>query len=153
MAVAFDAKMTGGNSADGLNQETSSGTTCSSVGGMTVGAGATLLVGVIGFGPSVPTSVTMTWDGVSMTNQGGLVTDNSVTAALFTLVNPNAGAKTLTCSWTTATDAYMSCVSFTGTDTTTGINAPDTVTAVTAPTLTLTGASNGATVANFIGNA
>ena len=45
MAVAFDAKMTGGNAADGHNQRGDNVTTVSST-GMTVGASATLLVAV-----------------------------------------------------------------------------------------------------------
>jgi hypothetical protein len=152
MAVALDASMTAGNSADGLNQQASAATTISST-GITVGAGATLLVATLSFGLTVPTGVTMTWNGVSMT-AGPSISDSSQTmSAIFYLINPASGAKTLSASWTGSTDCYMSAASFNGTDTTTGIKVSDSTTANTGTSLTVTSSTDGATVVNFADNA
>jgi len=156
-AVAFDAKPTAYNSADGLNQQASNVTTISATTGYTIGVGATLLVATIVFqNPGLsapPTSVTMTWDSVSMTARSNVNVNadaETETAYIFTLVNPNSGAKTLTSSWTTAQDVYMSAVSFTGTDTVTGIDAADNTTATNVTTITVPSDVNGATVACFV---
>lgn len=152
MAVGFDARMTAGNSADGLNQQVSGATTISST-GITVGASATLLVIVLTWGPNnngAPSTVTATWNGASCT-AGPLITTSTVTSAIFYKINPAAGANTLTASWTNADDCYMSAVSFTGTDTSTGIKVADSTSNATA-SITITSSTDGATVANFANN-
>lgn len=153
MAVAKDALMLAGNSSDGFNQEASGVTTISST-GITVGGSATLLVVVLVFESSSAdiSSLTVTWNGVSMTSRG-LVSSTSGSqheqAAIFTLVNPASGAKTLQANWTTSADCYMSAVSFTGTDTTTGVKAADNTTATNVTSITVTSATGDATVAVF----
>lgn len=158
-AVAVDTTMTGGNGTSGQSQQASSATSISST-GITVGASATCLVMMIGFqgigSSNIPTGVAATWNGASMTARSNVSYTGgtkAVTAYIFTLVNPASGAKTLSTTWTVSQDAYMSAISFTGTDTTTCVNVGDNVTA-TQPSTTLTVASdaNGASVAIFIGN-
>jgi hypothetical protein len=153
MAVAFDAKPTGYNSADGLNHEAVAATSISASTGMTVGASATVLVAQLVFGNgagiAAPTNVTMTWNGVSMT-QRVLVTsvsgNDTATSIQFTLDNPAPGTNTLAASWTTAQDCYMSCASFTGAQ-------YDTFTSNSQLTsLAINTTSDGATVACFAGN-
>jgi hypothetical protein len=151
-AVAFDASMTGGNSTDGTTQQAASVITVSST-GITVGASASCLIVTLCFdgNPSAPTSITATWNGASMTNAGSIAHSNLV-GAIFRLVNPASGAKTLTASWTNSSDVYMSAVSFTGTDTSTCINNADTKTATTGTSLTVPSTTTGATVATFCTN-
>lgn len=148
-AVAKDASMTAGNSADGLNQQASSATTISST-GITVGAGATCLVGIIALEgvSTAPTGITMTWNSVSMT-QHAIATHTKVVTAFFVLVSPASGAKTLQASWTNSSDVYMSAISFTGTDTSTCVNATDDITATAGTSITITSTTNGATVGQF----
>lgn len=146
MAVTFDAKMTSGNSADGLNQQASAAVSISST-GMTVGT-ATLLVGVIVLQGN-PSGIAMTWNSVAMTQQIAHTVAATATVAIFTLINPTSGNKTLAASWSGAVDCYMSCASFAGTDTVTGVNASDNITADDATTITVTSSSDGATVAVF----
>lgn len=151
MAVALDALMAAGNSTDGLNQQVSAATSISST-GITIGAGATLLVVVLHAqnNAAAITNLAGTWNGVALTkaiqadNAGGV---HKGTSAILYLINPASGAKTLSCSWTTASDVYMSAVSFTGTDTSTGINATDNVSGTTGTTVTVTSTTDGATVA------
>jgi hypothetical protein len=148
MAVALDASMTAGNSADGFNQEASSVTTISST-GITVGASATLLVAMLTLGTgSVATGITMTWNGVSMT-AGPTISHTSVVSAIFYLINPASGAKTLSASWTGLVDCYMSAVSFKTSDTVTGIKVADSTTATQTTSLTVASSTDGATVVNF----
>lgn len=154
MAVAFDAKMTAGNSADGFNQRASVATSISST-GITVGASATCLVAMITFAeqaPAGPVGLAMTWDGVPMT--AGPIASNTVgdrvgLSAIFWLDNPASGAKTLQATWSNSLDAYMSAVSFTGTATTNSVKAADNITATQTTTLTVTSSTDGATVVNF----
>lgn len=155
MAVGFDAKMAAGNSADGLNQEATGATSISST-GITVGGSATLLVAVLAFAQgnasTTPTSITATWNGAVMT-AGPTVTSGTgtpyATAAIFYKISPASGANTLAAAWTNSHDCYMSAVSFTGTDTSTGINAAHSTTATGTTTITITSDANGATVAVF----
>jgi hypothetical protein len=70
-----------------------------------------------------------------------------VAASIFTLVNPTAGAQTLAAGWTTTADSYIGAISFTGTDTSTGIETGDTVTSTTGESITITSTTDGATVA------
>lgn len=153
MAVAFDADMTGGNSADGENQIAAATATISST-GMTVGASATLLIGMLSWGAQRPgpTSPTMTWDGVSMTLQPSVTRDNgsnTVSVAIFTLANPAIGNKTLAAAWTNTLDVYMGAVSFTGAN---GVNASDNVTATDATSINVNTGVGDATVAIFLTN-
>lgn len=155
MAVALDAAMAAGNSSDGLNQEASNTTSISST-GITVGASASLLIVPVvlekGSGSTtVPTSLAATWNGTSMA-LGPSVTDtnsDAVTVAIFSLVNPAAGAKTLQVTWANSMDCYMSAVSFTGTDTVTGIQSTDNTTATRTTSITVPSSADGATVAVF----
>jgi hypothetical protein len=156
MAVAIDATMTGGNSPDGLNQE-ASGTTSISSTGITVGASATGLVAalvwqdpVAGTG-SAPATRAVTWNGVAMT-EAAFVTSSvihTVSVGIYVLANPAAGAQTLSATWTNTQDAYLSAVSFTGTDTSTVVNATDSTTTTQTTSITVTSDTNGATVAVF----
>jgi hypothetical protein len=151
-AVAFDAKPTAYNSADGLNQEADDATSISATTGFTVGAGATLLVAVFVYQSNDGTDITArtaTWNGAAMTEQATVFTSLFVRVSIFTLVNPASGANTLAGAWTNASDCYMSAVSFTGTDTATGVEVADNVTATQTTTITVTSTTDGATVAVF----
>jgi hypothetical protein len=151
MAVAFDAKMTGGNAGTGGNtQEVSNGTSISAT-PITVGASATLLVVCLSFQPTTapnPTGITVTWGGTGMTagptQVGAGVLD--VLAAIFWLVSPASGAQTLAASWTRASDCYMGAISFTGVDTSTPVVTADNQTSTTSG-VTVTTANGDATVA------
>lgn len=161
MAVAFDAKMTAGDSSDGdclqgNNVQLKSGT------GITVGGSATLLVVPIGLQntasfSTVPTARNVTWNGVSMTESAFVSSFDAsavhVHAGVYTLVSPTTGAQELEASWQSAgCDIYMGAVSFTGTDTTTGIQTGDSTTATQTTQITVTSSTNGATVALLIRN-
>lgn len=154
MAVAIDAQMTSGNSADGFNQRVSAATSISST-GITVGASATSLVAMITFAQNAaagPVGLAMTWDGVAM-NAGPIASNDAggrfVVSAIFWLDNPASGAKTLQATWTNSLDAYMSAVSFTGSATSNSVKTADNITAIQTTTLTVTSSTDGATVANF----
>ena len=153
MAVAFDASMTGGNSSDGLDQNVSAATSISST-GMTTGGSASLLVAVFEWQNSTAdiTGRSSTWNSVSSTEGPSILQTSGARrnrVSIFTLVSPASGNKTLAGAWTTASDCYMSCASFTGTDTTTGIQTADSTTASGTTTITVTSDANGATVAVF----
>ena len=151
-AVAFDAKMTAGNGSGGTYAEASSTTTISST-GMTVGSSATLLVVPLACYTNGATlsSLAATWNSVSMSLGPTLQVNTQIAVALFYLVNPATGNKTLAASWTgTANACYMSATSFTGTDTTTGIKTSDNVTASNASSITVASDANGATVAVYV---
>ena len=152
MAVAFDAKMTAGNSSDGLNHQADDATSISST-GITVGGGANILVMVMCGGGSgaqtAPTGVTATWNGVSMTLATSILSLEPAPfgwAAIFTLDSPAPGANTLAASWTNINDIYMSAVSFSGAG---GIRVADTTTATQTDTVTVPSTTDGATVAVF----
>lgn len=145
MAVAFDAKMTGGNGTSGACQKVAGATSISST-GMTVGSGATLLIVVLHW-QNVPTgTISVTWDSVACTiNASNDITNGSNRSIIAYLINPNVGNKTLAASWTTSVDCYMSCASFTGTDTSTAVQ--DFVEGNSSTTVTVTSSTDGATVA------
>jgi hypothetical protein len=148
MAVAFDAKMVAGNGAGGVFQQIGTQTSFSST-GITVGAGATLLVAVIHVQRGVagdPGTISATWNGGAMT-AGPTTVNGQNRSAIFYLVSPAAGALSLAASWANSSDAYLSAASFTGVDTTTPIVAVDSVTGTTGTTVTITSDTNGATVA------
>ena len=147
--VTFDARMTGGNGSSGNSQQIASSTSISST-GMTVGSSATLIIGMMVL-QTLASSPAMTWDGVAMTNRGGLISNSVPAVAIFTLVSPATGNKTLAGSWTGSSDCYMSCVSFAGTDTVTGVATGDTTSGTGSPlgSLAVTSSSDGATVVLF----
>lgn len=160
MAVGLDAVMTGGNDGGDV-QSVSNGTSFSAGSLITVGGSATLLVIGCSFQRAIgamPSSITATWNGASM-SAGPLISISgsvAVLATMFYKVNPASGANTLAVSWTNAADLYCGAISFTGTDTSTGINAADNQTAsghsgsssnVTVPT-----ANGDATVACSVTN-
>lgn len=153
MAVAFQARMTGGNSADGFSQQATGVTSISST-GMTVGAGATMLVAELVWGKAGtgnPATPACTWNGVSMTLQAIFGVTNGTDSdecALFTLNNPAAGNFSLACNWTNTADCYMSASSWTGSN---GINATNTVQA-SGSTATITSATGNVTLAVMSGN-
>lgn len=158
MAVALDAKMAAGNSSDGFNQEATAATSISST-GITVGGSASLLLAFFSWGAGVggtpPSSPAATWNAGGMT-AGPTVTHSAGGAfsmvAIFYKISPAFGANTLAGSWGNANDCYMSAASFTGTDTSTGINVSDSTTATGVTTLTITSDANGATLAVFAVN-
>jgi hypothetical protein len=151
MAVSLDALMTAGDSSDGDclqgdNVTSKSGT------GITVGALATLIIVpiVIQAAGGTVSNLAVTWNSVSMT-LGPIVTNGAglPTVAIFSLVNPAAGALTLASSWTTTADIYMGAASFNGTDTVTGIRVADSTTANNVTQITVTSDADGATLAVF----
>lgn len=152
MAVGFDAKMTAGNSADGLNQQVSAATTITSTTGMTVGASASLLIIVLALqNTSTVTNVAATWNGVSATLRStvSVASSNRQVVAILRLLAPASGTRSLQATWTSAADCYMSCISFTGTDTTTGTQDTDDRTATNTTSITVPSSTDGATVAVF----
>jgi hypothetical protein len=146
-AVGFDAGMTTGNGASGQYQYVSSASASISSTGLTIGASATLLIGVLAcdHNPAI-SSPAMTWNSVTM-NAGPTLTNGVLVIAVFYLVSPATGNKTLAASWTTNSTCYMSAASFTGTDTTTGIKVADNNTTSTESSIAITSDSNGATIA------
>lgn len=148
-AVGFDAKMSAGNQT--TLEDANNATTISST-GMTVGGSATCLVGVLGLGSgggTQPTGVSMTWNGVSMTagpSAQQTAAGSTINVFIFYLVSPATGNRTLTASWTNTNDAYMSAISFTGTDTSTCINVSDSTSATSGTSLAVTTDASGATV-------
>lgn len=153
MAVALDVLFTGGNADSGRCQQADNATSVSDTDGITLGAGATLLIAVIHWQGNTdgngPTSITATWNGVGST--GNLTAQNSSgrqnTSAVFWWNAPATGAKTLTFNWTNACDAYMSAASFTGTHATTPIATGDNASGTSGTTVTVTSTTDGATVA------
>jgi hypothetical protein len=154
MAVAFDAKMTGGNGTGGLDQTVSGATSISST-GMTVGASASLLLGLAVWQDNLSTDITsrsMTWDSVSMSEEVTILQTtgtNNLRVSIFKLLAPNAGNKTLAGAWTNTADCYVSAISYTGTDIVTGIYVAHSVTASGTTQITVTSDASGATVAVF----
>lgn len=149
-AVAFDAKMTGGNAADGMNQEGDNVTSVTSAAGLTIGASATCLVGtlVLQAASTAVSGVTMTWNGGAMT-AGPVAVFGTNSAHLFYLSSPITGTRALTASWTNTADAYLSGVSFSGADSAACVNAAHNVTATNTTTITVTSSTDGATIAVF----
>jgi len=152
MAVAFDAKMAGGNGAGGTFQQSSAATSISSA-GMTIGGSGSCLIAFLHI-QAAATNISMTWNGVSMSAHGATtdVNTHTETVAMFALPNPATGNKTLAGSWTTAGDAYMSCVSFSGTDTVTGVKTANDITTTRTQTLAVVTDATGATVVAFTGD-
>lgn len=154
MAAAFDAKPTAYNSADGLNQEAIGATSISAASGMSVGVAATLLIGQLCFATTtgtVPTGVTMTYAGASMTQEiltTSVLALSFATSVQFSKASPATGTNTQAAAWTNANDAYMSCASFTGAS----IDVTGTTSNTQATALAINTTSDGATIACFAVN-
>ena len=158
MAVAFDARITAGNSADGFSQQANNVTSISST-GLTIGGSATGLLVGLGMGDSSHSGITssawaITWNGVTVPiGPTKTFTDtgpNILTVVLAALGNPATGNHTLAASWTGANDCYMGAASFTGTDTATVIATADNITGSGGSdpySITVTSTTDGATVA------
>ena len=129
---------------------------------MTLGSGsnrALLAFLNIGNTATIPGSLTCVWDAVganqSMTNIVSISGTNSSTALIvFSLINPVAGNKTITASWTGSVEAHLAGVSFTGVDQTGGATSfPHTQTANvasgTSGTITVTSATGNMVAAAF----
>lgn len=145
MAVAFDAQSssdTTANAATSFSDSTK----------LTVGAGANraLLVLIAWSTAAAPTGVSITWDGQPLTLISGTSVANGTAGnvALYGLIAPNSGTKTLAGSWTGAREFYVSGIAYTGVN--------QTSVAVAFPHGT-TGSSNTATstvtVTSAVGNA
>lgn len=150
--VAFSAKMTTGNAAGGGSQQASGVNTASST-GITVAGGTTCLVVpyLLSVGANTLTGTTATWNGTSMTLHSE-ATHTNVRSGVFVLGSPASGANTLTLTFAGAgvlVDVYFGAVSFTGSNSSTCVNATDDLTATTGTAIAVTATSTGATVAVF----
>lgn len=127
---------------------------------LTVGAGATCLLAVLVFQElsTVPSGEAVHWDSTG-TNQAmtQIAAQNSPNfngqVQLWGLVNPTAGNKTLSATWTNAVPAVLWAMSFTGGVTTSVatafLNANTNSALSGAPTLALTGASGNISFAAY----
>jgi hypothetical protein len=156
MAVAFSAKVSGGNGPqDGTVIEASGATSVSGT-NLTAGASDSLILGSLGLGSATTTTHAMTWNSVGMTAVTTAQQAGGTTMWMGYLASPASGAKTLAASWVNAADVYMSGITFTGSDTTTPLVSGDTKsgTALGSPgTVTMTSTTDGATAVSLIGNA
>jgi hypothetical protein len=114
MAVAFDAI----SSAD---TEVTNGTALTH-NNMTVGSGSNrALIAVLCFNAAVSDPLTTcTWNGVALTKIGSVSNGLGARVDLYGLIAPASGNHTLQVNWSTSTDAYVGCASFTGVDQTGG---------------------------------
>jgi hypothetical protein len=157
MSVANDAIMTGGNGLNGHNQQAGGVTSISST-GITVGGAATFLAACFTFGKSGVSDISAlgaTWNsGAMFVISSTSVNDGSNTdsAHIAYVLSPSSGANTLAANWTGSADVYMGAASFTGTDTSTGINSDDTVNPTNVSSVAINTTSDGATLAVFSNN-
>lgn len=150
--VAFDAQGTADCTQSVLG---TTGSTCAT---LTVGSGANrAVVCYVGFGVAV-SSVAVVWDSggtnQSMALIAGATATNVQETNLWGLVAPTSGAKTLKVTWNAVTtDVEIDCVSYTGVNQTGGATSfPHGTSATgnsTAPSVTVTSATNNAVVAGF----
>ena len=118
MAVTVDATAT-------LASSPNTAVTTITNSSLTVGAGATALLAILvtdGFTTN-PTSIVVKWDNAgtpqTMTSVASRQSTNSnILLNLYGLVNPTAGNKNLTATWTTGVPAMLDAISFNGTITT-----------------------------------
>jgi hypothetical protein len=85
--------------------------------GLTIGSGSNrVLVGVAAFYNTPTGPVTMTWNGVSMTQIGTAINNGAIILYLFGLVNPASGNHPLVLSWASAVNIFLDLngTSFTG---------------------------------------
>jgi hypothetical protein len=143
MSVALDAIMTAGNGTGGAFQKVTTASTSISSTGMTVGAGASMVLALLSLGDQgfAPSGAACTWDSVSMTLLASInnTAGNDSWAGIFMLLSPTSGNQTLAASWTSNAQANLSAISFTGTDIVTGYESADNV----------TGTSTGGTAVSF----
>jgi hypothetical protein len=92
---------------------TASAATSISSSNLTVGTGANRAVVMqIGFSSALVTGISATWDGIAMTLIASVANGLGGLVALFGIVNPASGAKSLSVSWTGSSDAKMNAVSW-----------------------------------------
>jgi hypothetical protein len=128
---------------------TTGGATTVTTSGYTVSAGSNLAIfGILTTSQDV-SSVTMTWNGVSLTRIGTGISNNG-RVEMFVLVNPATGTQTFTANWTTSSSAVLGLVTFSGVDQTTPYISADTATNTgtgATASVSVTSSANGATVA------
>jgi formylmethanofuran dehydrogenase subunit C len=156
MALAIDAKATASTHTAGALTLTN--TT------LTVGSGATCLLAALVFQEEtrIPSAISVHWDSTG-TNQlmtlipsgSGATSNDNGQIRLYGLVNPTAGNKTLSATWTGSVPAVLDAMSFSGGDTTSVSAAfanahaqadPNTLGTPSTPTNALTGASGNISV-------
>lgn len=156
MTVTVDAVMTsddGGNSGTGFTDSTK----------MTIGGSANALLVLASWkNPTIPSGPTasFTWNGVSLTLLTGTTASNAsggtCTTALYALLNPATGNKSLVGSWG-STGYVVSAISFNGVDASSLANAFKNANTATgnsnAPSVTVTSTTNDVTVAIFANDA
>jgi hypothetical protein len=157
MAAAFDAKTAAWTNV-------SSAATLS-ITNLTVGSGANrALVVCLMFGSgasSLPAGLALVWDSIganqSLTQISGTLTLNggtSAASAIYGLINPVSGNKTLTISWTGNNEAHACAIAFTGVDQTSvavafphGTNVNHTTSTASPTSVTVTSATGNMVVA------
>lgn len=131
-----------------------SGATSASLTTFAVSAGSNLfLLACLGTSSNV-SATTITWDSggtnQAMTSSINTLSGGTIRQQLFILINPKVGTLTLKAAWTTASDANLTAIAFSGADQSTGIQSADNVTNNSGganTSLTITSSSDGATVA------
>lgn len=108
MTVSFDAQSaadTTGAAATSFSDSTN----------LTVGSGTNraLLVCIAWSTSTAPTGISLTWNGVALTQLIIHSATSGSTAAIFGLLNPDSGTNTLAGSWTGARDFYVNGISYT----------------------------------------
>lgn len=124
----------------------SSGTSGSFASFLTVGSGSNRALTVFAlWGTAGPTGVTVTWDsgGTNQTmTQLALLTQATQTAAIYGLVAPTSGTKTLAFTWTNTAQLIVHGCAWTGVNQTGGVTSfPGAQTAAGAATVTVTSAT------------
>lgn len=153
MAVSLNAAMAAGNQDSNRTYAVAGTITSFSTTGITVAAGVNrALVAIVGWhggNTDTPTSRSVTWNSVLMTEaafQSSVLGAVSRHIGIYVLPNPDTGALALAGAWTTAFgDVYVSAVAFDGADQTTVVNAGDTA-ANTTTSVATTGSADGATL-------
>lgn len=114
MAVTIDAS--------GTVQSTASFVSSFNYTGLTIGTGLSnsYLVISVSFAGGIPSGISITWNGTSMT-QIGLVSDSTggQAACLFGLTNPTSGSNTAAVTWTNSSSVAVCGTSWAGVDQTT----------------------------------
>jgi len=142
MAVARNDSGTAFNDAGGAY------VTSVSVTGFTVSAGSDLCLYAGACWGATPTSITVTWNGVALT-QVQVATNGECQTKLYRLIAPATGNLTLAASWTGAAPVVIGCGAFSGVHQTTPEVGGDTVTATgssTTPSRSVTSATGDATL-------
>ena len=157
-AVTFNSKAVADTGGEAL--------TSLSITNMTVGSGVNrALLLLMGFSSGLPTGLTATWDSAG-TNQAMTsikqytATSTPMGVAIFGLINPTSGNKTLSVSWTGSKEADANVLDFTHVNQTGGAtsfphtSSNDDLIAgnSTAASATVTSAANNGAVAMFITN-